>query len=73
MVKRKKVTRAYKIGHTDGIKGKNHNNYAQGSVQHIDYAMGYDAGRAGRVADCKTCGFIEVKAEFCSKCGGDYE
>lgn len=41
MTKRKKATRAYKIGFTDGCNGEYNNKYYPGSVQHEDYERGY--------------------------------
>lgn len=46
MTKRKKVTRAYKIGFTDGRNGEHKNKYYPGSVQHDDYERGYKEGAA---------------------------
>ena len=41
----KKVTRAYKIGHTDGaVRLANKNPYAQGTKRHADYERGYKDG-----------------------------
>lgn len=41
MTKRKKATRAYKIGFTDGCNGEYNNKYYPGSVQHDDYERGF--------------------------------
>lgn len=48
MTKRKKVTRAYKVGHTDGRNGEHKNPYPEGSQWAFDYERGYDAGLAVR-------------------------
>lgn len=51
MAKRKKATRAYKIGFTDGCNGEynnNNNKYYPGSVQHDDYERGYAEGAITR-------------------------
>ena len=44
MTKRKKVTRAYKVGHTDGRNGEHKNPYPEGSQWAFDYERGYDEG-----------------------------
>lgn len=44
MTKRKKVTRAYKVGHTDGRNGEHKNHYAERSTWWTDYERGFDAG-----------------------------
>ena len=41
----KKVTRAYKVGFTDGaIRIKPNNKYVKGSTRHADYERGYKDG-----------------------------
>lgn len=50
MTKRKKVTRAYKVGHTDGRNGEHKNPYPEGSQWAFDYERGYDEGKPG--SDC---------------------
>lgn len=44
-MQKKKATRAYKIGHTDGaVRIKNKNPYIEGSSRHDDYERGYKDG-----------------------------
>lgn len=45
MTKRKKATRAYKVGHTDGRNGEHKNPYLEGSQWAFDYERGYDEGK----------------------------
>lgn len=40
----KKATRAYKVGFTDGQKGKY--TYTEGSTRYIDYEKGFAEGEA---------------------------
>lgn len=42
----KRATRAYKVGFTDGQKGKHHNTYTEGSTRYIDYEKGFAEGEA---------------------------
>ncbi len=42
----KKATRAYKVGFTDGQKGKHNNTYTEGSTRYIDYEKGFAEGEA---------------------------
>jgi hypothetical protein len=44
MTKRKKITRAYKVGQTDGRNGEHKNPYPEGSQWAFDYERGYDEG-----------------------------
>lgn len=44
MTKRKKVTRAYKVGHTDGRNGEHKNPYPTGSQWAFDYERGFFTG-----------------------------
>lgn len=44
-MKRKKPTRAYKMGFTDGsIRVKGNNTFTQGSTRFVDYERGYTDG-----------------------------
>jgi len=42
----KKVTRAYKVGFTDGQKGQHNNTYVEGSTRSADYEKGFAEGEA---------------------------
>lgn len=44
MTKRKKVTRAYKVGFTDGRNDVYQNTYPEGSVWYADYERGFTDG-----------------------------
>lgn len=58
MTKRKKVTRAYKVGHTDGRNGEHKNPYPEGSQWAFDYERGYDEGSPYSCPDLvKTTGY----------------
>ena len=44
-MQKKKATRAYKIGYTDGlVSGKNNNTFTSGSTRYNDYEEGYRVG-----------------------------
>lgn len=44
-MQKKKATRAYKVGYTDGaIRIENKNPYTSGSTRHADYERGYKEG-----------------------------
>ena len=44
MAKRKKITRAYKVGFTDGRKDVYQNSYPEGSQWYADYERGFTDG-----------------------------